>query len=383
MRLCCLILSTTTLAGICPAQNDSNPVRRNNDPWVVTSVATHPTTGRAYPWPPYNPPEYSNQSSTTGVPANTLSWRWIPSETNLRHEARSVSGFEIGLAPSAATTSYPQTGYIPEIKIHKPKAQGTGSDWWSGRRYEPDLAQQAHLTHAQSSIAFPQHAWYVVTTALATPVAVTEREIVLSAKWVGGEQLNKPNTQALWGGFEGIHAPLTMGFATPAGVISLTTTDQSVLYFSYFEEQAVINPSGDWSYRRNAQPNWTGTGVTAAFCDLATNAGKLGWNVDAGPSQAGNLAFAFMNVGPVMPIGIPIGPLTFELNLSDPNLLWLSGFGYSLTLNVNGAATGPVLNVPALGSGAVGATIGVEFVLITPNFTFTESTQSAWMRIVR
>jgi hypothetical protein len=365
---------------------DNNPVERNNDPYVTLSQAKH-TSGNNYMWPPYNPPQFSPAATTPGVPANTLSWRWIPSETNVRREARMVSGFDLGIRPSAATTSQPSTGYFPEIKVHVGKAVGSGTSWVAGRRYEPDLAQNALITEAQTTLTFPQVASYLVSRTISTPVSVNQLEIVLSARWRGGENDNVAGSQGLWGSYsDGTHAPLTCGFADPSNAITLAGSDFAVLHFTYHEEQASISVQSDWGYRRDPilVPTVSGYSIGTAQADLATRNGQIGWDVFAGKSQANFRAVPLLNIGPIFPVSFNLFGQTIEMNIGDPNLALLLSAGYLLTLDNDGFGNGALLPLPALGGPAIGTSIGVEFLILDPTQNrFTESTQSTWVTITR
>ena len=383
--LSCLCVASTTAALTAQAA-DNNVVERNNDPTVTLSAARHPTTNQSYMWPFYNPPEYS-ATATTGVPANTLTWRWLPSETNARREARLISGFDIGIRPSAATATFPMTGYIPEMKIHVPRAAGTGTSWVGGRRYEPDLQQPALLTAPQQTVTFPSHASWLVSRTVQTPVSINELEIVMSLTWRGGEHMNTPGQQGFWGSYsDGIHSPVTFGFATPQGVTSLTTQDRSVLHFTVYEEQASISAQSDWGYRRDPSivPTVSGYSIGTGQADLASASGNAGWDVFAGASQAGGVAVPLFNVGPIFPASISLFGQTLEVNPADPLLGLLAGAGYVLPLSATGFGNGAMLPFPALGSGAIGTSIGVEFLIANGSLSqFTESTQATWITITR
>ena len=101
---------TALLMAAVSAQVDNNPVDRNNRAYLVISTATHPTTLRNYLWSPMNPIEYApavlgGTGGTTGVPAGTESWRHIFGATNRRSSARQHTGWKLGMATSAASTS--------------------------------------------------------------------------------------------------------------------------------------------------------------------------------------------------------------------------------------------------------------------------------------
>lgn len=375
---------------------DQNTVSRNNDPWLVISSA-HPVTTNPYNFPPVSPAAFSFNVAAPGTPtgqtvaANTHTVRWIPSMTNMRRQARQVSGFYAGLRPSAATpsTSFPLTGYTPEYKIHQPNQLVPGLSWAAGAQYSANFNAPALVTLPQGTFSFTTFGNFLVTSALSAPVSVTQEEIVISLKWRGGENDEVPGGQSFFASyFDGIHTPLTVQFASPAPANALTpsTDNRFVTWASYFEEDASIAAKSDWGYRRNAAllPSVSGHSVGTGQADLATTAGQLGWDVEAGVSQNGNFAIALFNAGPIFPASFPLFGQTIEVNLADPNLTLLVNAGYNLTLSAQGEGVGPFLPLPVLGSSAIGFSIGAEFLILASDFSgWRESTQAAWVTITR
>ena len=380
MRPIGLALTIALAAGAAAAQSlDRNVVERNNDPWLVESAAKH-TNGQNYLWPPNNPTAFSNLAVTTGVAANTLTYRWIPGNLNNRAEARAVSGIELGISPSAATTSYPLTGYFPEFKIHVPKAQAGG--------FVPDTTATPLLVVAQASLNFQTFGRFVVSSTLATPIPVTVREVVMSWKWQGGENDNVSGKQGLFGSYsDGEYAPLTFGFVDPlTSAVTLTSSNFSVLWGTYMEEQASIAAQSDYGYRRDAQllPQVSGYSIGTGQADLATKPCKIGWDVFAGPSLGGGAALPLCNFGPVFPTSFQLLGQTLELNIADPALGLLASAGYVLTLDPKGFGDGALVTLPPVGAAAIGLYLGVEFAVIDASLTSVkETTQSYWIQIAR
>ena len=389
MRPTAILASLTLSAALCAQTYDYNRIERNNDPYFRGAPA-HPVTGVLDVYGPTNPPEYSLPSSTTGVPAGTLSWRWLPAETNLRREARVVSGFYVMLryAYSTPDTMLPLSGYVPEFKMHATAARSGG-----GR--DPDLVAAPLVTFGETSTVFvSKGSSLLVSRTLSQPVSVTATDLALSARWKGGEHRDVPGTQCLVGSwFDADYRPITTGFATPTNTLSYVTGTESCLWLSYMEEQAVIMAKSDWGYqRRNANPLPSGYSVSTAQSDMASapTGSLFGWDVMGGVSQAGNTAIALFNVGPVFAASFPFLGQTLEVNPLDPALGLLASAGYVLTLSPNtpntkvGFAAGPKLQVPALGAGAIGLSFGAEFLIFDATLSnVTESTQSAWITIVK
>ncbi|MCC6670609.1 MAG: hypothetical protein IT458_06090 [Planctomycetes bacterium] len=360
-----------------------NPVNRNNTPYFQGG-ALHPVTGAREGYPQVNPDAFNSASTVaTGVPAGTLSWRWIPSETNLRFEPRKVSGLQIGLRASYSTpsTSFPLAVYVPEIGIWVPKARAAGG-------YDPDLSQAPIFTLARSAASIQSfNSSYVTTRTLGTVVTVNQREMVLSARWEGGEHRDKPGTQGLIGtARDGVYVPYTVGFTDPANgsVIPNPSSDISVLWLFYTEDQATAAAKSDWGRRRNiAQPPYSGYSIGTAQSDLATSQGEFGYDVWGGTANAGAMALPLFNFGPVFTTGVPVLGLVLEVNVTDPLLGLFASAGYTLTLDQTGFAAGPMLSFPPTPS-LLGQSLGMEFVLVQlGTATLVDSTQSVWFTVTR
>jgi hypothetical protein len=358
------------------AQPDNNIVHCNNQNWLWVSTTKHATTNQPY-LPATITPLAFTATATTGVPAGTHSWRWIPAQRNSRKETRQVTGYQISVSPSAATASFPGTYYAWECKLHKTVARTGGGQ-------DPDFASPALHTLAQGTLSLTTFGRYTASRTLAAPVALTFDEVAMSIKWQGGEHQNTPGSQSNWGSaLESFYNPMTWGFADPANVITLGTAVNTYPRFTYMEDQSSIVMQSDWGMSRNTtlNPSPLGYGLGTLQSDLASVAGQMGWDVSGGNSMAGKTGVLLFNVGPVFPIGVPFLGVTLEVNPANPFLGLLAGAGYLPTLNATGEGDGALLPIPALGPGASGTTIGAEYLLLDTTSGFVDSTQATWMRI--
>lgn len=390
MKSTVLLLSIAMLVGTGVAQQA--PVDRNNGNWIVISGTNHPTTGRAYNWPPVSPAQYVWTSGQT-VPAGTLTARWIPSMSNMRREARLVSGFLVGLYPSAASATFPQTGYFPAMRVHVPRqSMGTGPvSWAGGAQWQPDMTQQPLHMQAQGTFNFTQFGAFLVTQTLMTPVSINQIEMVISAEWRGGENDSIAGQQSFNGDFSaGISTITTTFFVAPGPAFTITPYNDGAqnnfahMWLQYLEDAPVINPQSDWGYRRDTRLNpVTGYNTATALSDISSVTGNLGWDCDGGQVHAGEIAALLFNIGPVFPISVPFLGATLEMNPADPTFGLLAPI-YNKVLDATGQGDLPMLPMPALGAGSIGLTIGAEFLLLNSTFTaVTGSTQSAWVTINR
>jgi hypothetical protein len=383
-----LVLGVGSLA--LQAQNH-NRVKRNNNPVIVLGT-THSGTRHPYNWPDASPLGFRPGGS--GVASGTRTIRWIPSMVNLRREPRLVSGYMVGMRPSAATpvSAFPLTGYYPEFSFHVPKQISGSGTWANGAQYTADLTTAAIVRFAQTSNVFASFSNLVWIRTISTPVPIHQTEIVMSVRWDANGLTtpindDSPGHQSFFGTYaDGIHSPVTIQFASPTNVLTPIATDFSVTWLSYLEEAPVVQPKSDWGHRRTSAqyPAISGYSIGTGQSDLASLAGQLGWDVDAGIGFAGDLAVPLFNFGPVFPLAFQVLGQTIELNVADPHLGLLAGAGYSQVLDATGSATGPWLLLPSLGPPARNTTIGVEFVTAKPNLSaLTGSTQSAWITITR
>jgi len=394
MKTTALLLSVALLAGASVAQTlNNNIVQRENTNWLVISGTSHPTTLRAYNWPPVSPTQYVWTSGVT-VPAGTLTARWIPSMVNLRREPRQVTGFRVCLYPAAATTAFPLNGYYPAIRIHVPKqSMGTpGQTWAQGAQYQPDMTAAPIHLEAQGTFTWPQFGAYIVTKTIMTPAIVNQTEIVLSAEWKGGENDSIAGQQSINGDYTaGISPITTICFVAPGPAFTITPypvdglNNFSHTYLTYMEDAPVINAQSDWGYRRNATlvPPPSGYNSATGLSDLASATGNVGWDVVGGASHGGEIAALLFNVGPVFPAAIPFLGVTLEVNPADPAFGLLAPF-YNKILDAQGVGDLPYIPLPALGPSAIGTTFGAEYILLNATLTaFTGSTQSSWITVNR
>lgn len=376
------------LAAAAAAQQNHNPVVRENWETISLSPTRHPVTQRQYNWPPLSPAAYVWTSGTT-VAAGTLTARWLPSMVDLRREPRRVSGFRLGLMTAAASVAPAQSGYVPALRIHVPRQSlgQPGQTWTQGAQFQPDPSQPPLLLQAQGTFTFPQPGVYTVTRTLATPVTITVAEMVLSAEWRGGENDNLPGSQSLAGDIAGISSPTTVCFVDPPPANTITpyndgaSQNVSHPFLSYLEEAPVIVAASNWG-RRTAPPQ-TGANAATAFSDLAGNAGVLGWDCTGGVGHAGERCILLFNLGPVVTAPFVFAGQTFELNAADPNLGLLAPF-YNAMLDATGRADLPAMMLPSLGVASLGTNFGAEFLLLDATATtFTGTTQSSWVTVVR
>ncbi len=374
----------TTMATVAAQTQNNNAVQRSNQNWSYTQ-GNHPTTNNLIPTVRTMPPEWA-ATATTGVPAGTLTWRWIPKEANMRREARRVSGFEFGIAPSPATATFPSAGYFPEMKMHAARARTSGTGM------EPDLSVPPLLTVTRAGLTFPQFGLYIASSTATTVANVNALDLVLSLKWEGTEHTNVPGKQGtLSSASESAYAPDSFGFVSPTNVITVGSTpgpQPTWPTINYYEEAPVVNAQSDWGQLNDLTrtPPLFGYGLGTAQGPLATTATRIAFDVEGGATNAGRFAVPLFNVGPVFPISIPALGVTLEVNLADPALTLL-GAAFGLQLNGPGTSAGfgdgAYIQLPALGTGAIGTYLGMEFVIVDPTAGVVDSTQAYYIRIER
>lgn len=381
-----LALATVVLSVAGQAQNDNNLVDRNNHSYLVVSSTKHTVTGKNYLWAPNCPLEFSPASiggTGTGVPAGTLTFRHLVGLSNRRSEARQFSGFQLGVAPTVSTTTFPMTGYVPEFTI-RPSVARTPAPGGN-----PDMTKPELIKVAKASQNFTALGYYIVTSTLATPVAFTGDDFCLCVKWEGTEMQDTPGGVGFFGDYSAgallgsTVFGITHGFTTPANVSSPTSTDFSVLWCNYMEEQASISCFSDWGYARNAAyPVLNGNNIHTINSDIGTVAGTFGYDLAAGLSNSGGYGILLLNVGPVFPTSFNLLGQVLELNIADPALGALAGALGAVQLDPQGKAAGAKLPVPPLGAAASGQHIGVEAAILPASLTqISETTQATWFRI--
>jgi hypothetical protein len=364
--------------------------------WLVINAATHPTTTYNFNWRDANPPAYDRLSGI-GIATGTRIVRWIPNMFNNMREEQEITAVGVSIRPSAATpaTSFPFTGYGYEVQLHQPLQLVAGANYAQGQQIGADFTKPPIATMAQASATLPQMGNYTFTRAFATPVKVTQPDIVMSAKYDANGQTtpindNNPSHQGFWNTYGDVSlppaVPHTYGFADAANAMTYpvpaTTRLWGHCWLGYNRNEPCLTADATWAHRGGALTTHFGTGIASCVSDVGTNASQLGWVVNGGTARAGDICVFLFNVGPVSPVGLPIGGETFEVNIADPFLLWLGGSLGNPTLDSTGKHSTPLLSVPALGAGAVGAIFGVEVLLVLPNLSgFDGTTQSSWFRI--
>ena len=386
-------LAAMLLASLCAATAvaQHNRVERNNDPWYVRSLQQHPQTTRYLVWPSTAPPSYG--APMQAVAAGTKVWRHVPRAQAARNEPRVIDGLYVGLRLSAAGVP-PAPGYRPALRLHKTTTM-------AGATGVPDLsAGGTLLTIPGASMPFGAEAVVTsVTIDPALPFTTSEPELCLTAEYRGGEHdllaatAAQPSqcTLSTWmdGSTYALGAGLpiaqSVGFADPLGAITLSTDDRYVLWASWMERHAVIDAHSDWGERRGPPlvPPASGRSIGTGFADLASMAGRAAWSV-TDFAHPGAAAVPFLNVGAIVAGGTSLFGQRLEVSLADPALALLASAGYVLTLDAFGVGSGVRVGLPPLGAGALGTSIGVEFVIVDlTTATVRDSTQAYWMTIVR
>ncbi len=374
--------------------------------YIVRSAATHPTTGHNFNWPDANDRRYSADSTgATGVPNDTVLIRWYPNMFMNCREPQFLTGWDIGEYCSAATSSFPLTGFIAESSIYPAKAEtgSTGTNWATGNQYTADLAASPIATFARTSATWtaqtPQNLVRLWRTTLTTPVALgTLPELVMVSKYYNNGQstaisdYNANHVSFCNTSFDvsepGAPVKATFGFKDPAATsvtypppANATTGMYGFPWNSILRTQPFLRQEGDYAIRRTTAATATGSGVAACVSDAATTAGTLRWRVMGGASRSGHLAFLLSSFAAPVPLGIQIGPWMLEVNPSDPNLFWLGSVVGGLSpLDAAGISVTPLINVPVLGPAASGLYLTTESLLVNPTFTEFSSTPATTLR---
>jgi hypothetical protein len=390
MRATALTSLTSLVLVLDPCAQAPNAcdVKRNNEPYYYTSTTPDPVTGRPYNQPIYQPPGYWSQTANDpGVAAGSSTWRWIPSDVNLRLEPRAVSGFYVWLRPSASTVQFPTTGYVPEWKLHPVAVRGDGG-------FRPDLTAPPFAVVPEASFVFATAGAARARVAFSQAVALNAREVAFSLRWRGGEHRLRPASQGFVGTAQ--EAPWrvpTWGHADPQQNVTVVDPLSQVgqyttLWAGYYEAAPSIVAESDYAHQRvlpSQPPLYSGFNDAAGLCDLATRDLWLGWNVDGGAANAGNWALPLLNLAP----GVHGAPttflgVTFELDLTSPVLGELAALGYGGVMDHHGVYDGPRLPIPLLPPSAIGNWIGVEFLILRADLgAIVGSTQAHWLQVVQ
>ena len=391
MKAIAFVPAATLLMTAVSAQVDNNLVDRINRAYLVISATNHPTTARPYLWPPMNPIEYApaalgGTGGTTGVPAGTETWKHIIGATNRRSSARGHSGWQLGLAVSAASTVVSTNAYVPRLSIWKGKLNGAGPG------YVPDFASAPLIQSAQVPYTFGGLGFYRVSIALTSATAFTGDNLCMSLQWRGGEGDDFPGSQGLWSDYSaGALTTAPTQFAFPYGfsrsnntAIQLGSTDFSDPACQYMEDEASITGYASWGAGANigTYPLLYGSSQHTVNSNITTTAGYFGYDIFGGASQSGNYALLLFNAALApFPGSFSILGQTVELNIADPNLSFLADIGYVLTLDPQGSVKGPQLPLPVT-PGLTGLWIGAEAAIIASNLSqVNETTQATWFRI--
>lgn len=380
-------LAVVSSAGLHAQAPDTCVVRRNNEPYFYNALATDPGTGRAYNLETYQPPGYWSAAPTDpGVSAGQLSWRWIPAAVNQRLDVRDVSGFEVYLRPSAPTTPFPQTGYIPEWAMVPTAGRLDG-----GRA--PDLALPPHIVVPQASFVFPSAGAHRARVAFGAAVPVTSADVCVTLRWQGGEHRLAAGAQGLVGTTD--EAPWrvpTWGHADPvAGTVTVVDPlallgQYTTLWTTYYEASPVVVAHSDYAHMRRLPPQlplFTGYNDAAGLSDLALQPVALGWSADVGVSRGFSLCVPLFDLRLALPTtGVPLFGTTFEVDATSPLLGTLSSVGYWGFADASGWFDGPRLTFPATTTSLLGVFVGVEFLALDPvTFGVLDSSQAHWMEI--
>ncbi|MEM7204622.1 MAG: hypothetical protein AAF628_30470 [Planctomycetota bacterium] len=376
-RACGLWLSAAPLLLALPVPAQFNDVERRNPGVTWWEPIGHPS-GNPYPDLRQNPPSHQ---LPTGVPRGTLSYVWLPRETNDVDEDEVIDGFRAPLGPSPATTVYPATIYFPEIAIHRTRTV-LG-------RVEPDPTQPPHFKLAESTVVFTGFGAWETSTNLLTPYTLpkTQQDVVLSLRWNADDSRDQPGTLMMWGDAHGAAYPLPVfGFVSPQGQVTpqlMLGSQPGYLNLTYRRQRPTVDARSSWG-RSGVSPTVTfGYNVSTYRAPLVGGGGCLGWDLAAGPSHAGGIAIPLLNVGPFFGSSFPFLGQTFELNLLDPALAALNNTGFAPILDATGRAQGPLFPIPKLGSSALGLRLGVEFAVFDAGLSaLVDTTQAAWIEIV-
>ena len=360
-------LTTLLLAGAVSAnlaaQANVNVVERNNKTSLIGATTVH------------TPIEYFG----AGIIAGTHSYRWIPSLVNDRSvvglisETRRFSGFTIMLEPTQYQGPI-QGGYAPKMEIRRAVFTGRGA--------VPNYSRNPLITVAQRSIVFRSSARRLLTCTLCTAIAFSEREVVITAEWKGGERLGQRGQVITGSHYEKtfLHpSPLrpsaTIGSRLPNRPVrqNSATNELSRPYMSYSSDRPVVNVRASWAHLLGNLDYGVATGTS----QLNSSAGSFQYEVAAGVSNRKLLAVSMFNFGAVN--GVPsrlLGQIV-EVNIFDQFI----GVLGSVSLDASGNGRLARIDLQAL-PGTLGLALGIEFMIIdVTNLVATGSTQPRWVRV--
>ncbi|MBK8975378.1 MAG: hypothetical protein IPM29_05595 [Planctomycetes bacterium] len=378
------------------AQTTDNRNLRNNEPYLVQSTATHPTTGVNRNWPPVNPPEFSTAGSG-GIPQGTWVVRTMEWQTSRRGEPYQLSGFTTVWRLSAASTGGPT--YLPKIRLMKaapnanmqldPDFSPAGQFFEIARANGPSIGAGAGIFRINHT--FPATA---ITIGSTNPANLVLQDFAIGAEYVGGEQDDVPASasqfsQSILGTWQdGDIGYVHDGFWSTT---NSTFTRKTITDFHTWLEMLTENPSisifSDYGKRRIAplSPPLLGNSLGSLYSDInSTAVNEFGFSIRAGTNLQSASAIVLFNFLPQPfpgSLGLPlpgIGILTIELAPFDPNLAAFSTLG--LVLDGNGNVDSLPFALPVL-AGTLGFHFGFEAVVIDPSLTVADTTEATWVKI--
>ncbi len=381
-------------AGAVAQGADQNRLEINNRPWLVISATLHATTNANYNWASVVPAAYWNAGP--GVAKGHVSSFWIPREIQTVREDRKVGGTYIGIRPSAATTAFPYSGYVPETSVTPTKSLAGSGGWFNGEDRTADLAAKAFVTIPQRPHTFAAMGNYVVASTLSTPATIpagkNSEDIAFAWKWNGGEQRDlaatatKPS-QSMFSTFScGIHTPTVCDEHASATSMVARSVDFGTTWGGMsLADQVVLHQVARVGYRRDVrlEPRVVSTSLGVGQNDLAAAADTFGWEIKAGAKRANNNAGLLFNFGPVFPAKFNLMGLTLELNPADATLGSLNALNG--TVDAQGLFSTALIPFPILGPTALKATFGVEGVCMNLGGGPVKltSTGSVWSKVSR
>lgn len=390
-----ILFAAIPLVAFAQAAAQDNENIRNNEPYLVISTATHPTTTINYNYPPVNPPEYSVAGA--GIPAGTWVWRTHEWQTSRRGEPHLLSGYTSVWRMSAASNGAGPS-YLAKTRLMKATRDSAGvlsPDFSAGAMYH-EIAQMPGP--AQTATIFRvTHSFPVVPVQIgsASPSNPVVQDFALAQEYNGGEQRDlvasaSQPSQGICGSWQDgagmgyIHDGF---YHMPTTTLTRKTTDAFHTWLAMVTDNPSLSIFTDYGKRRIAAltPPLPGNGYGSYFGDFNSSAvQEFGFSVRAGSRFAGAPAFILFNFQPqpfpgAIPFPFTSNPLTIELALFDPLLGGLAGL--NLTLDSNGDTDSIPMRFPVL-PGTLGMFIGFEAVVVDPTLTSGDTSEAVWIEIV-
>ena len=360
-----------------------------NNFFRAVSTALHPITQRNLPYSPNMPASYL---SSPGVPAGTRAWTFTP---QLRAQAGSeggnyltITGFTQAIHVGAAVVNFPapnhyqfRTGIAPAVAhttpplfIHAP----TGADL---------------LTVADQPIVATAGGILEHSVSLTTPTPIGEVPLLLYVEFRGGEWQDDTNggqTYAIdWQGGGGPSGLPYFGVVTPGPTRTNTFVGLNIYRpkIGLLVREAVATVTGHHA-NQYYQPLLAGEdyrGLAACIPDWSSRAAgtDMFFDIRAGSAYgSGGSAIMFMNIAPTsFPGRIPLPYGNLMLNPADPAFSLLAGI--VLTLGPMGEHNGESapIQIPPLGSVAIGTIVKVQGVVFNPGLRDLKFTTAAGAQI--